>query len=229
MSARRLATKPPRLFVSYCDTAKEIAGKLKLILEDCFGMQVLLAHEDIRPTAKWGGAILKELKTCDVFLPLLTRNFPESEWTDQETGMAVALNKTIIPLKIKIAPYGFIGKYQALRFKPNNLNLSCLRIAQTLIQERPEYEPVIKDAIIHAFARSESFDDAGMNSDFLVGLGGFNKTQINNIIRASIKNNQIYGSRWAKRNLSTLISEHEKKIDEKLLARYRKQIRQAWV
>ena len=73
------------------------------------GLKAFLAHDDIEPTQEWEGVIIDNLKDCDVFIPLLSENFKESTWTDQETGIAVSEEKLIIPLKIDIDPYGFIG------------------------------------------------------------------------------------------------------------------------
>ena len=52
---------------------KEIVGKLKNRLE-LIGFEVFIAHEDISPCIKWWEEIIKNLKRCDVFIPLLTNS-----------------------------------------------------------------------------------------------------------------------------------------------------------
>jgi len=46
----------------------------------------------------------------------LTESFAASDWTDQEIGIAVALRKIIVPMKLTLDPYGVIGRYQAQSF-----------------------------------------------------------------------------------------------------------------
>ena len=70
-----------RVFVSYATANKILAGNLKVALEE-FGLEVFLAHEDINPSAEWPGAILQNLKSTDIFMPLITENFKTSLWTD---------------------------------------------------------------------------------------------------------------------------------------------------
>jgi hypothetical protein len=62
-----------------------------------FGMDVFLAHDDLQPSAEWQKEIVQALRKCDVFIPLLTRSFHSSLWTDQETGIAIARKKLILP------------------------------------------------------------------------------------------------------------------------------------
>ena len=98
-----------RIFISHSHHDRETAGEIKKRLAS-YGASVFVAHDDIRPTQEWQDAIIENLKTCDAFLALLTDRFADSDWTDQETGIAVALDKVIIPIKIDLDPYGFIGK-----------------------------------------------------------------------------------------------------------------------
>ena len=46
----------------------------------------------------------------------------ESEWTDHEAGFALARGKRVVPLKVDVAPYGFIGDFQALRLNQKMLS-----------------------------------------------------------------------------------------------------------
>ena len=96
--------EPIRVFLSYSSHDKELAGQVKKELESR-GLEAFLAHEDIEPTQEWEGVILENLKACDVFIPLLSENFKESEWTDQETGVAVSEEKLIIPEEFRYIPF----------------------------------------------------------------------------------------------------------------------------
>jgi hypothetical protein len=57
--------------------------------------------------------IEKALRTCDGLATYLTSDFSASVWTDQEVGYCLARNVAIVPIRIDVNPYGFVGKYQA--------------------------------------------------------------------------------------------------------------------
>src|SRR3989338_10334905 len=50
----------------------------------------------------------------EAFVALMTEDFHESDWTDQEVGCAFGRGVPIIAIKLGRDPYGFIGKFQAL-------------------------------------------------------------------------------------------------------------------
>lgn len=223
VAAKRQTQKTVRVFLSYSVRDKKIASVIKIHLES-FKLVVFLAHEDISPSIEWQNTILKELKTCDIFIPILTTNFSDSEWTDQESGIALASDRIIVPLKIDINPYGFVAKYQALKINQDNYRLSCLEIIRTIYEHR-KYRGAIRNCVIRAFAESYSFIDAAQKSNVLVELGDFTDTEINEIIHASSSNNQIHDSFKAKENLSILIKRYKDKIDKKVLRLYQNKIR----
>src|SRR5208337_5374577 len=100
-----------RVFLSYHHNARKFAGSLKSCLTG-LGVDVFLAHEDVEPSTVWQEEILRRLRRCDVFIPLLTKSYHTSYWTDQECGIALALKKHILAVKFTNDPYGFIGKFQ---------------------------------------------------------------------------------------------------------------------
>lgn len=105
-------SKKVKAFVSYSTSDKELAGKIKKALEN-YGLEVFLAHEDISPSREWRKEILQNIESSDIFIPVLTENFKESTWTDQESGMAIFTKSTIIPLNVDKNPHGFLKDYQA--------------------------------------------------------------------------------------------------------------------
>ncbi len=127
-----------RIFFSYSIDDKKIVGMLKKQLE-FMGFEVFLAHDDIEPSAEWQDEIIKNLKSCDVFIPLLTKSFRESKFTDQETGIAVATDKFIISLQVDFPPYGFIGKKQGLKIKLPDIrdeDLSMLNLPLNIMPKK---------------------------------------------------------------------------------------------
>ena len=82
-----------------------------------FGISCFVAHSDIEPTRTWQKEIEKALFSMDVLIALMTEDFSDSNWTDQEIGVAIGRNVLILPIRMGADPYGFIGKYQAISFK----------------------------------------------------------------------------------------------------------------
>lgn len=156
-----------------------------------------MAHEDIRPSKEWRDEIVKNLGGCDVFIPLLTKHFRRSEWTDQESGMAIIESKTVIPLSVEsIKPHGFLARYQTLKLHVKALDRSCEELILAM-RNNNKLKKNVQDSFIQSFLRSESYDEANAKSKLLEKLGPYNKRQVNEIIRGSITNSQIYGATFA--------------------------------
>lgn len=79
-----------KVFISYCSEDRELGRLFKTCFENYAGFSVFLAHEDIYPATEWELKIIKELKQSDAVIPLITENYRNSEFTDQELGMALA-------------------------------------------------------------------------------------------------------------------------------------------
>ncbi len=141
-------TQRPLLFISHSHKNKDVASFIKMELHD-FGIDVFVAHEDISPTEEWQKVILKKLKQCTGILLLLTEDFKESDWTDQETGFALALDKIVIPIKSPLTPYGFVSKYQALPWRRDE---DVNKLIELLVDKKI----ISIDMLIQGFAKSKS-------------------------------------------------------------------------
>src|SRR3989344_3020 len=93
-----------RIFISYAHPEAEFASQIKKLLEQK-GLEVFIAHNDIEPSLEWQEEIIRYLKRCDIFIPIVSTNFKNSNWTDQETGIAVCEGKHIIPIYTDKPPY----------------------------------------------------------------------------------------------------------------------------
>jgi len=143
-----------KIFLSYSILNRKLAAQLKDGLKK-YGQEVFMAHEDINPSIKWKERILKELDICPVFVALLTENFRGSEWTDQETGIAIAKDKLIIPLMLKNEPHGFMSRNQALKIKEDDIESACFKIMETIVSEG-RFTKKIKNDVIKSFGQSNS-------------------------------------------------------------------------
>jgi len=109
-----------RLFISHLSSFKKTIGHLKTALEK-YGISSFVAHEDIEPTKEWQDEIEKGLFSMDALCAVLMPGFKESNWTDQEIGVAIGRGTLVIPIRKKLDPYGFIGKYQGFQSLGKNV------------------------------------------------------------------------------------------------------------
>jgi len=204
-----MAAKPVKPFISYSHKDRALAREVKDQLGH-FGLQAFLAHEDIKPSAAWVTTIQAELRGCDPFLPLLTNNFPRSEWTDQESGVALGLDKLIVPLRVDIIPYGFVGAFQAVHLDPDKPRAGCRAVVSALVEQRPSERSRFLDGFIPKFADSGSYDEAGRYSGVLVECDGYSTEQVQDVLRAIIDNRQIHESGTARDNLNEFLKRYGK-------------------
>jgi hypothetical protein len=213
-----------RVFLSYHHKAHKIAGRVKDSLSR-LGMDVFLAHEDLEPSTEWQEEILRRLRQCHVFIPLLTKSYHASYWTDQESGIALALKKHILPVKFSADPYGFIGKFQALKAR-KQLEDTCWKIAHNLVS-RPAFRRAVKDGGINAFLRSGSFDESGRRAANLAKLEPFSISQLRRIVEGAARNTQIYGGWVARDAVKRLIAKNKSKLKRSLVREFEKRV-ESW-
>ena len=101
-------------FVSYSHVDREFGRQAKTVLGEV-GIDAFLAHEDLEPSEQWQERILSELRRCDLFVPLLSKNFLESKWAPQEAGFIASRPEVVIvPLSIDgTTPSGFLSHVQS--------------------------------------------------------------------------------------------------------------------
>ncbi|OGZ28564.1 MAG: hypothetical protein A2427_02365 [Candidatus Nealsonbacteria bacterium RIFOXYC1_FULL_40_7] len=207
-----------RVFVSYSTEDKKFAGELKQQLEE-LGLEVFIAHEDINPSSDWQETILNNLKSTDIFMPVMTKNFHVSFWTDQESGIAFGEEKFIMPIAVDgVVPYGFLGKFQAYRQNSEN-PINVCEIIEAVIKGSPDFSSPLLDSLIKSFANSHTYDSAGSRSTLLLKFTEMTAEQVNEIFRSVLQNGQIYEYRSANKNIKELFKKYKQLLDEKLLER----------
>lgn len=147
-----------RLFVSHTSTYKDAIGDLRFSLE-YEGISAFVAHADIEPTRTWQDVIESALDTCDALAAYLTPDFPGSNWTDQEVGFCVGRAVLILPIRVGLDPYGFIGKYQALQGFGKTPEVLAGEVSDLLLTH-PLTVTRMAVALVHRFAEAYSFDNA---------------------------------------------------------------------
>lgn len=200
----------PIIFLSYSHDDRFLAGQIKNRLV-AMSLEVFMAHEDIQPSVEWQEEIFKQLKNCNVFIPLFSSNFTKSKWTDQETGIAFGFEKIIVPVSLDdTMPYGFIGKYQTLKCK-NDIPETCKMIFQTIIR-KPIGEN-LKNNLIESLGTSSDYITSNDLAKILVDCAPFTEQQINELVYWFLVNDQVSGATTFKKLILPYIEKNEAKIN----------------
>lgn len=217
-----------RTFFSYSADDKKIVGMLKEQLE-FMGFEVFLAHDDIEPSVEWQDEIIKNLKSCDIFIPLLTKSFRESFWTDQETGIAVATDKFIISLQVDFPPYGFIGKKQGLKIDTYYLRNEdgqtvnkylkniATKIFNTIRTQSKFGDEELKRFFINRFISSKSYYEANARAKLLEDFPDYTPEQVHQIFNATIDNRKIYDGYTARKVLTKFFKKYLNLTEEDII------------
>lgn len=111
-------------FLSYHSADRAVAASVKRILVD-YGVECFLAHEHIAVSEEWRRRLLVELKTCDLFVCILSSAYLQSPWCIQECGIAATREDVVvIPLSIDgTSPPGFLANTQFAPIEVKSLHI----------------------------------------------------------------------------------------------------------
>lgn len=182
-----------RVFLSHLASNKVETSKLQLQLEK-FGISAFVAHEDIEPTKQWQTEIESALATMDALVALLAPGFKESNWCDQEVGVAIGRQLPILSVRQGLAPYGFIGKYQALQGAGKTAPVLAREIFNLFIV-MPVIGPKITGALVHKLVNSESFEQS-KNLVGLINQSKFLTAKHAQAMKDAIENNGQVSHSW---------------------------------
>jgi hypothetical protein len=175
-----------RLFLSHKSDVKSKTARLREELR-LFGISGFVAHEDIHPTKKWQDEIENALASMDGFVALLTDDFHESDWTDQEVGYALARGVPIIAVCLgKIVPYGFIGKSQGL---PS----TWIRAAGDIVEILIKNDRMVS-AYVDAVRQCPNFNGGNALAQLLPSIERLDSRQIDQLVTAYNESMQLQGS-----------------------------------
>ncbi|MDA8009223.1 MAG: toll/interleukin-1 receptor domain-containing protein [Alphaproteobacteria bacterium] len=106
------------------------------------------------PGYDWRDTLIKKLKECQFFVLVLTENYHARYFTDQEFGMAVAMDKTIFVIRLDdTRPYGFMPHYQFVderkaRTDPSQSNMiRMVKAISGVVGVRLELKKYLQDLI----------------------------------------------------------------------------------
>ncbi len=147
-----------RLFISHISAFKVTVAHLRDNL-GIYGISSFVAHEDIEPTQEWMIEIEKALSSMDAMVAILMPGFHDSNWTDQEIGIAIGKHKLVIPIIKEIDPYGFLGKYQGFKANGKLVHEVAAAIFQILCNNektRNQIFGVITDLFLISISKEEA-------------------------------------------------------------------------
>lgn len=183
---------PLRAFISHTSANKTLAAAIRDEL-NCLGIAAFVAHEDIRPTLDWRTEVIHALSTMNLFIAMLTEDFRQSEWTDQEVGAAVVRGVTIYSADFGLKPYGFLAPYQAARYR----NPDATTIAQDVFgasASNPELAKSAKASFVSALESSVSYHDSDQILSLMPKFESFTSSEEVAFLRAFNLNKQVHGS-----------------------------------
>jgi hypothetical protein len=193
-----------RLFVSHTHSNKLSAHNLKTAVGK-YGIAAFVAHDDIEPTKEWQLEIERALRTSDALAAIITPDFVDSRWCDQEVGFAFGRGKLVIPLCKETAPHGFLGKYQGFPAK----GLQAPEVAEQLFQILLSHSLTsgrMADALVENMAQAGSFQAARDAMPLLERLPKLTPTQVARLMQSVTDNDQVAKAIRVPERISALIS-----------------------
>jgi TIR domain len=181
-AARIWGDKGFRLFLSHKSEVKTQTAELKEKL-GLFGVSAFVAHEDIKPSRAWQTEIENALHSMHAFAALMTEDFHDSVWTDQEVGFALARGVPVIAVRLGRDPYGFLGKFQALR-------TDWKGAAEGIVKLLMKHERMFS-AYVQALRDCTGWDDGNMLARALPGIESATDQQIDELVAAANDNAEV--------------------------------------
>lgn len=155
-----------RIFLTHVSNKKQVAHALKSCLR-YYGVDSFVAHDDIQAGKQWQTVIESALHSCDALVGLLHEGFRESDWCDQEVGIALGCGVPVVPIQFDLLPYGFFGSLQAeinaSMKEPKDLARTVVEI---LLRDKRTSDK-LAEALVERLIHATSFEQANRLSRML--------------------------------------------------------------
>lgn len=193
-----------RLFISHLASHKLTAHELKSHLA-FYGIEGFVAHEDIQPGKAWQLVIESALHSCDALVALLHDGFRESDWCDQEVGIALGRGVPVVPMQYDLYPYGFFGSVQAItKAEAQHAKRLVLSLVLILLHDKRTADK-LTEAMVQQLTDARSFDQANRLSELLANEAPLlTKAQAERLRKAEKENVELRGAFDFDGNLSSI-------------------------
>ena len=192
-----------RLFISHVTSFKQRATALRQELSR-FHISGFVAHETIEPGELWQREIEAALRSMDAMAALITPDFHDSKWTDQEVGWALGSGVYVLPVRRGADPYGFLGEVQGIQGLGKKVPEAADAIFDTLLRV-PKTNETLLEAVVVGFERSNSYQAARENFALLERVRKFPEPLLRRVEVAARSNEQIAQSFGVADRVSKLI------------------------
>lgn len=182
-----------RVFITHISRHKQAAAKLQASLLH-HQISSFVAHSDIQPTREWENEILSALRSADALIALLHKGFHDSHWTDQEIGIAIGRDLLALSISFSETPYGFIGRYQALRGRGKSYS----RLAEEAFRiflTHPQSRRKIAEALVNRFSESDTFEQAKRHMTLLESVEYWDD-RLSKAARDAVERNSQISDAW---------------------------------
>ena len=178
-----------RLFISHVTSFRQRATALRQALSR-FHISGFVAHETIEPGELWQREIEAALRSMDAMAALITPDFHDSTWTDQEVGWALGSGIYVLPVRRGADPYGFLGEVQGIQGLDKKVSEVAEEIFETLLRLSQTKEALL-EAIVAGFERSESYKVSHQNITLLERARTIPESLLRRIEVAARSNEQV--------------------------------------
>lgn len=177
------------LFISHVSAHKVAIGELRRELA-YRGIAGFVAHEDIEPSLEWQTEIEIGLRSMHALATILTPDFHASNWTDQEVGWALGRGVLVLPVQYGVMPYGFMGKFQALKGNFQDAGGTADVILRALLTN-PQTQSEMRRCLIAAFCESESFKMTQSVYKYVLQFKDFTPDEVTKMRQACVSNRNV--------------------------------------
>lgn len=177
-----------KVFISFSAEDRSHADRVKKFLEENFDIECFMAPDDVKASEEWSDTIMTQIRDSDIFIPLLSQNFKNSDWCPQEVGVAYYCKYhvedfQIIPLGIGGAEtFGFLNRIQSNELTDFNL-------MDPILEKHQEYMvPKMVSALGEIYGYRLAEHVMKLLEPYYNAL---DDTLVNELIENAIKNEQV--------------------------------------
>lgn len=139
-----------RVFISHSSSQSELAEEIKAGLYS-LSIASFVSSSNIGGYEKWQDEIQTALRSTNFVVALVTPEFHNSPWANQEVGFAYAYGIPIIAIMLGVPPKGFIHVHQALDCEGQSVSQIISTIYASLFQSQPLFS-VVLDTLINFYS-----------------------------------------------------------------------------
>ena len=194
-----------QVFICHSSKDQECVKKLSTNLEIYYSLNVF-SSDELKGGEGYPLQLITAIKKYDMFVVLLSKNFHNAEFTEQEVGIALAQNKPVLPLTIDgTIPFGYIKTTQAVTVDSNFDSLPNMLKISTAIYDLFYINKSEKiNAIISNLEKAYSYSNKNSLARMLEVDGEYAEHQLLKLKRV-LDNGELEETRVAKDRIKAIL------------------------